>query len=81
MPPIVPAHRPLHFPTDPRETESTSNSTQFRSGTGSSTIVYIHTPEGESDAQFTRQHTLDRTQAISENNTSLRRMYNLRNVS
>jgi hypothetical protein len=27
-------------------------SSQFRSGTGFSTVVYIHTPEGESDVQF-----------------------------
>jgi hypothetical protein len=52
MPPIVPAHRPVHFPPVSRETESTSTSPQFRSGRGSNTIVYIHTPEGESDAQF-----------------------------
>jgi hypothetical protein len=49
MPPVVPVHQPGHFP---REMESTSTSPQFRSGTGSSTIVYIHTADGESDAQF-----------------------------
>jgi hypothetical protein len=52
MPPVLPAYRTVHFPPVPRATESTSTSHQFRSGTGSSTIVYIHTPEGESVAQF-----------------------------
>jgi hypothetical protein len=52
MPSVVPAHRPVHFPSVPRETKSTSTSPQFRSGTGSSTIVYIHTPEGDFDARF-----------------------------
>jgi hypothetical protein len=52
MPPVVPAHRPVHFPSVQRESESTSTSPQFRSGTGVSTIFYIHTPEGDSDAQF-----------------------------
>jgi hypothetical protein len=51
MPP-VPAHRPVNFPPVQRDTESTSNSPQFRSSTGSSTIVYIYTPEGEFDLQF-----------------------------
>jgi hypothetical protein len=41
-----------YFPPVLREMRSTSTSLQFRSGTGSSTIVYIHTPEGESDVQF-----------------------------
>jgi hypothetical protein len=50
MPTVVPAHRPVHFPLVSRETESTSISSQFRSGTGSSTIVYIRTPKG--DVQF-----------------------------
>jgi hypothetical protein len=41
------------FLTSPtRETESTSTSPQFRSGTGSSTIFYIHLPKGEFAAQF-----------------------------
>jgi hypothetical protein len=52
MPPVVPDHRPVHFPSVLREMKSTSTSPQFRSGTGCSTVVYIHTPEGESDVQF-----------------------------
>jgi hypothetical protein len=51
MPPVVPAYWPVNFPPVPRETESTWNSPQLRSGTGSSTIVYNHTPEGELDVQ------------------------------
>jgi hypothetical protein len=51
MPPVLPAYRLVHFPPVSSEMESTSTSPQFRSGTGSSTIVYIHTPEDESDAQ------------------------------
>jgi hypothetical protein len=47
MPAVVPAHRSVHFPSVPRETESTSTSPQIRSG--SSTIFYIPTPDG---AQF-----------------------------
>jgi hypothetical protein len=52
MPSVVPAHRPVHFPPVPREMESTSYTPQFHSGTGFGTIVYIHTPESESNAQF-----------------------------
>jgi hypothetical protein len=52
MPPVVPGYQPVHFPTVLRDMESTSTSPQFRSGTGSNTIAYIHTPEGESDVQF-----------------------------
>jgi hypothetical protein len=52
MPPVVPAHRPVHFPPVLREMESTSTSLQLRSGPGSSTIVYILTPEDESDVKF-----------------------------
>jgi hypothetical protein len=72
MPPVVPAH----FPPVPRETESTSTSPRFRSGTGSKIIFYIHTPDGEFDV-----HSFDRTQDISGNKTSLRRPYNLSNMS
>jgi hypothetical protein len=52
MPPVVPAHRPVYFSPVLRAMESTSISPQFRSGTGSSIIVYIDTPESESDAEF-----------------------------
>jgi hypothetical protein len=52
MPRVVPAHRPVYFLLVLLEMESTSTLPQFRSGTGSSTIVYIHTPERESDAEF-----------------------------
>jgi hypothetical protein len=38
MPPVVPAHRPVHVPPIPHETVSTSTSTQFRSGSGSNCL-------------------------------------------
>jgi hypothetical protein len=76
MPPVVPAHRPAHFPLDPSETESTSTSPQFRSGSGSSTIVYTH-QRVSLMYNFPRQHNLDRTHAISENKTPLGRPYNV----
>jgi hypothetical protein len=52
LPKMVPYNAAVHFSLVLREMESTSTSPQFRSGTGSSTVAYIHTPEGESDVQF-----------------------------
>jgi hypothetical protein len=41
-----------------------------------STVVYLHTQEGESGRNFPRQYSLDQTQAIGENKTSLWQPYN-----
>jgi hypothetical protein len=47
MPPVMLAHRPVNFPPVLREMESTLTSHLFRSGMGSSTYLYIHTPMGK----------------------------------
>jgi hypothetical protein len=64
MPPVLPVHQPVHFPPVPRETESTSTSPQFRSGTGSSTIVYIGDQMVSLMRNFPRQHSPDRTLSV-----------------